>query len=35
MYKAEVNYNKINNKLKFRGNSKVEEPILELKSEIE
>ena len=35
MDKAEVQYNDIKDKLKFKGNSKVEDPILELKAEIE
>ena len=35
MYKSEINYNDIKDKLKFKGNSKVEYPIPALKSEIE
>ena len=35
MDKAEVKYNYINDKIKFKGNSKVEYPILSLKESIE
>ena len=35
MDKAEVKYNNIKDKIKFKGNSKLEDPILALKAEIE
>ena len=34
MYKAEIKYNNIKETLKLKGNSKAEDPILELKYEI-
>ena len=35
MDKEEIKYNELRNKIKFKGNSKVEDPILALKAEIE
>ena len=35
MDKSEVKYDKIMDKLKFKGYSRIEDPILELKPEIE
>ena len=35
MYKLEVTYNDLKDKIKFKGNSKLEDPILSLKAEIE